>query len=27
VRDWSQTVEAVEALRTRQAAGKVVLTR
>jgi NADPH:quinone reductase-like Zn-dependent oxidoreductase len=27
VRDWSQTVEAVEALRARQAAGKVVLTR
>jgi NADPH:quinone reductase-like Zn-dependent oxidoreductase len=27
VRDWSETVEAVEALRSRQATGKVVLTR
>jgi NADPH2:quinone reductase len=27
VRDWSQTVEAVDALRSRQATGKVVLTR
>jgi hypothetical protein len=27
VRDWSGTVEAVEALRSRQATGKVVLTR
>jgi NADPH2:quinone reductase len=27
VRDWSETVEAVESLRSRDATGKVVLTR
>jgi hypothetical protein len=27
VRDWSQTVEAVDALRSRQVTGKVVLAR